>query len=106
MSNFKEKFTKQLLTSYFIMLVSDLLIALLYMLIYNELLKHLFKELGNINILQAYLIFYCVRLIFNRTNIKLSPEQEIFDSFKRNILKFVHYLLWGIIIKLLFIFCM
>lgn len=106
MINFKEKLTKQLFVSYAVMLVSDLLIALLYMLIYNELLEHLFKELGNINVLQAYLIFYCVRLIFNRNNIKLSPEEEIFDSFKRNTLKFVHYLAWGIVIKLLFIFCM
>jgi hypothetical protein len=106
MNKFKDKLTKQLLMSYLLMLVSDLLIALLYMLIYNELLWHVIKDLKNINILQGYLIFYCARLVFNRNNIKLSPEEEIFDSFKRNTLKFVHYLFWGFAIKLLFIFCM
>ena len=107
MNKFKEKLKKQLFASYAVMLVSDLLIALLYMLVYNYLLTDLIRfDIGTINILEAYLVFYCVRLIFNRTNVKFNLEEEIFDSFKRNTLKFVHYLFWGIAIKLLFIFCM
>lgn len=107
MNNFKEKLTKQLFASYAIMLVSDLLMSLLYMLIYNYLLTE-FKQfnIGTINILEGYLIFYCVRLIFNRTNIKSTVEEEIFDSFKRNFMKFLHYLFWGVVLKLLFVACM
>jgi hypothetical protein len=104
MKKFKEKLTKQLFASYGLMILSDILMAVLYMFVYNSLLSNIFSSLQSINILQSYLIFYCVRLIFNRTNNALNVEEEIFDSFKRNILKFMHYMAWGIFIKLLFVY--
>jgi hypothetical protein len=103
MKKFKEKLTKQLFASYGLMILSDILMAVLYMFIYNSLLMYVFKDLQNINILHSYLIFYCVRLIFYRPNRELKVEEEIFDSFKRNTLKFAHYMVWAIFMKILFV---
>lgn len=103
MKEFKNKITKQLVASYVILFISDLIMAFIYMMVYNHILTEII-DVTKINFVKAYAVFYIVRLIFNRNKLNMNLEEEIFDSFKRNIFKAIHYIFWGIIIKLLLIY--
>ena len=100
MKEFNNKITKQLVASYALLFLSDLIMAFIYMMIYNHILTEII-QVNQIGYIQAYAVFYIVRLVFNRTKLNTNIEEEIFDSFKRNFMKAIHYSVWGVIIKLM-----
>ena len=97
----KDKLSLQFIMSYIVLIISDMLMAFLYYMVYNHLLREVFYDLNEINFIQGYILFFIARLIFNRTQMTFSLEQEVFDSFKRNIQKFLHYSAWGILTKII-----
>ena len=97
---FKEKLTKQLLASYGLLILADLIMSAIYMLVWNYLLTEVIV-IQTINIIQAYALFYIARLLFNRNNLDLNVEQRAFDTIKRTFFKAVHYTIWGLILKML-----
>lgn len=103
MKEFKNKITKQLIISYTLLFVSDLLMSFVYMMVYNHILTNIIA-VDKIGFIQSYALFYIVRLLFNRNQINMNLEEEIFDSFKRNFMKAIHYIGWGIIIKIMLTF--
>ena len=100
MKEFKNKINKQLVMSYLFLIVAELLVTTLYMVFYNNLLSEVISDLKPISFLQAYIIYYAVRLVFNRNKTNMELHEEVFDSLKRTFMKFIHYLFWMLFIFL------
>jgi hypothetical protein len=100
-SKFKEALNKQLIASYAVMMLAELMIALVYMLAWNYLLTEIFTNVFKINYIQAYIIYYIVKLLNVKHEFKLKPAEEVFESFKIKTLKFINYISWLAIIKII-----